>query len=208
MDKTICRREHQLCSSDERCKSICTVWVPLEVRQKDTNGPIQFHVRFDVINGGLQFLMVLPSPKAIGAALNFRYSNLSLVTNPTVYQLNLIHQPLHLRLSIVRESSNTRSLNTKQARSHFTRPSPLTKGKHVTTPDTANVNPEWTHWIGNRFKITFENQETDAPSQSDSMCHHEPLTAPQLKKIHNQLGYSTLAQMKSLIKELKKRKPE
>lgn len=68
----------------------------LQVRPKDSKEPIQIHVRLDVINVDLPFLIGLPSLKAMGATLNFRYSNISLVINQTVYILDLIHQALHI----------------------------------------------------------------------------------------------------------------
>lgn len=123
------QREHQPDPSDQSPKTICPVWVPFEFRLKDINEPLHFHVKFDVINGGLPLLIGPSSLNVMGATLNFKFNTLPLDINQIVYGLDLFHQASHPRLPLLSKGSYTRTLNTKQGGSHFTISSPLNKRK-------------------------------------------------------------------------------
>lgn len=104
-DDKIIQREHQLDPSDETRKALCAVRVSFLFNRSETSDPIRFYVQLDVIGGNLPFLIGLPSLTAIGATLNFRQSNLSMVIHQNVYRPYLIEHAFHLRIRLSSKGS-------------------------------------------------------------------------------------------------------
>lgn len=105
-DDKILQREHQFRLSDKSPKTLCAVRVPFRFGPSKTRDPIRFDIRLDVIDGDLPFLTGLPSLKAMGVRLNFRYNNLSLIVHQNIYRLDLIKHAWYLRKPLASKCSS------------------------------------------------------------------------------------------------------
>lgn len=81
--------------------TVCSVKVPFRSVRSDAQRGAQFDVSYDVVEGEMPFLIVLPALKAMRSTVNFEYMKISLRINGEYRRLALVEDNDHIHLPFV-----------------------------------------------------------------------------------------------------------
>lgn len=108
-DEPVRQNEHRFGPSETVTKIICAVQFSFVCATQDGK-EVQFHIRFDVAEGHLPFLIDLPPLKAIAETLSFKRKSLSMVINKVLYRIQLVDKNSHLHLPLRSKSTFSKAL--------------------------------------------------------------------------------------------------
>jgi len=156
------------------------------------NGPVEFDVSFDVIDGDLPFLLGLPSLCAMKANLNFEYMNIGIRIERKSYRIPILKDDSHLFISFKSWNTNT-SLYTCPPIHGYIGTNQLYRENKYTSGGKYSLVP-----TGNSRLGSFYNEDCEEVDVNPKTFNAKDLT-----KLHLQLKHGTKTAMQDWIKASK-----
>lgn len=210
-DELVGQQEHRFGTFDKAQKTLCAVRVPFTCSAQD-GSQVQFHIRFDVIDGTLPFLVGLLSRKAMAAMLSFKHSNLSLVINRVLHKIQLIHNKSHLYLPLRCKSTHSRPLTD---RSNITAPPSRDVATHGPGAGLHYYTPSAPLAADNKQAEAEETRHLTSASEDNQHITINPTIPDETKagpserilrkndffKLHKQLGHGSHTQVRKFVRD-------
>eukprot|EP00171_Calliarthron_tuberculosum_P023073 IDg23073t1 len=210
---------HRFGDNNEKLQTLFAVRFPLICERANNEGKsVKFHIKFDVIEGDLPFLIGLPSLRAMKACLNFHNSSLLFTLGGKMTKLKLMYDHHHVYLPF----SSIQGIGSEAlSYSCYSVPTDLSsenKTQNTSTIATSNQNSTttesmMTHSSYVRSESGYYYRPSEEPPvqtvgyYKGSQSNHEAISltrrlfdARDLRKLHLQLKHASKTQLESWIR--------